>query len=101
MVSTFQGGVVTRGASVPTVNVPLRAGIRVVNRGTQTIRRIVLGDRLQKTVLMNFDGNAARPTFMDGEDYLLVVERSDGSEFNLMLRAAAATGTAPLIVVVR
>ena len=46
-------------------------------------------------------GNAARPTFMDGEDYMLVVERSDGSEFNLMLRAAAATGTAPLIVVVR
>jgi hypothetical protein len=101
VVSTFQGGVVTRGTSVASVDVPLRAGIRVVNRGTQTIRRIVLWDSLRKTVLMNFDGNAARPTFLDGESYLLAVERSDGSELNLMLRAAAATGTAPLIVVVR
>jgi hypothetical protein len=101
LVSTFQGGLVTRTASMASINVPLRAGIKVVNRGTQTIRRIVLWDSQHQTVLMNFNGNAARPTFQNGESYLLAVERSDGGEFNLLLRADAATETAPLIVVIR
>jgi hypothetical protein len=101
VVSTFQGGLVTRGTSVATVNVALRAGIRVVNRGTPTIRRIVLWDSQRRKVLMNFDGNAAHPEFQNGESYLLAVERSDGSELNLLLRAAATTEAAPLIVVVR
>jgi hypothetical protein len=101
LVSTFQGGLITRAAGVATINVPLRASIRVVDRGTQTIRRIVLWDSLRQTILVNFDGNVAQPIFQDGQSYFLAVERSDGSELNLLLRAAAATETAPLIVVVR
>lgn len=55
-------------------------------------------DSRRQTVLVNFTGNAARPTLQDGEWYLLVVERDDGGELNLILRVGAA---APLIVVVR
>jgi hypothetical protein len=51
--------------------------------------------------MMNFDGNAAQPVFQDGQSYFLAVERSDGSELTLLLRAAATTETAPLIVVVQ
>ena len=101
LVSTFQGGVVTRSAGGPTVNVPLRPSIRIVNHGTQTIRRIALWDDLRQTVLMKFGGNTARPVFQNGEFYRLAVELSDGSELDLLLQAGASTVTAPLIVVVK
>jgi hypothetical protein len=97
----IQGGSLSRTSGDAAINVPLQAAIRVINRGTQTIRRIALWDSPRQTLLMNFNGNAARPIFQDGESYLLAVERSDGTELKLLLRASAGTQNAPLIVVVR
>jgi hypothetical protein len=99
VVSTFQGGLITR-STVP-MNVALNAGIKVVNRGTPAIRRIALWDGQHQTVLMNFDGNSARPVLKDGENYRLVIERSDGGELNVPLQANAAITMAPMILVIR
>jgi len=101
LVTTFQGGLVTRSPDVPAINVPLRTSIRVINRGTQTIRRVALWNTSRDAVLMNFNGNAAQSISQDGESRLLIIERGDGTELNLMLRAGAATETAPLIVIVQ
>jgi hypothetical protein len=95
------GGSLSRTPGDAAINVPLQASIRVINGGTQTIRRIALWDSPRQTLMMNFNGNAARPIFQDGESYLLAVERSDGTELKLLLRASSATQSAPLIVVVR
>jgi hypothetical protein len=106
VVSTFQGGLVTRGSLVTrapaatAIIVPLRPSIKVVNHGTQAIRQIVLWDGRHQTILMNFDGSAARPIFNKGESYFLAVERSDGSELILKLRASGVVKTGPLILVV-
>jgi hypothetical protein len=97
----IQGGSLSRTPGDAAIGVPLQASIRVINRGTQTIRRIALWNSLRQALLMNFNGNAARPIFQDGESYLLAVERSDGTELKLLLRASAGTQNAPLIVVVR
>jgi hypothetical protein len=101
VVSTFQGGIVTRTMGITAINVPLSPNVKVVNRGTQTIRRISLWDGQRQTLLMNFNGTAARPTFNDGKSYLLVVEHGDGSESSFMLQATAATQPSPFIVVIR
>ena len=101
VVSTFQGGLVSRGTGVKTLNVPLQPNIRVVNRGTQAIRRIALWDGDAKNVLLTFDRNGARPTLDEGRSYLLVVERGDGSEVRMMLQPSAVTKADPLILVVR
>jgi hypothetical protein len=104
VVSTLQGGFVSRNISVSSVsatNVPLRPSIKVVNNGTKTIRQIALWDSMRQTVLATFERNAARPLLEDGKSYLLVVEQGDGSELKMTLQAAAGTRTGPLIVVVR
>lgn len=103
VVSTFQGGLVSRGSGtgVKTLNVSLRPNIRVVNRGTQAIRKIALWDGDEKNVLLTFDRHAARPTLDEGRSYLLVVERNDGSEVKMMLQPSAVTKADPLILVVR
>lgn len=101
VVSTFQGGLVSRGTGMKTLNVPLQPNIRVVNRGTQAIRRIALWDGDAKNVLLTFDRNGARPTLDEGRSYLLVVERGDGSEVRMMLQPSAVTKADPLILVVR
>lgn len=101
VVSTFQGGLVSRGTGVKTLNVSLQPNIRVVNRGTQAIRKIALWDGDAKNVLLTFDRNAARPTLDEGRSYLLVVERGDGSEVKMMLQSSAVTQADPLILVVR
>ncbi len=101
VVSTFQGGLVSRGTGVKTLNVSLQPNIRIVNRGAQAIRKIALWDGDAKQVLLNFDRNAARPTLDEGRSYLLVVERSDGSELKMMLQPSAVTQADPLILVVR
>jgi hypothetical protein len=100
VVSTFQGGLVTRAPAATAIIVPLRPSIKVVNHGTQAIRQIVLWDGRHQTILMNFDGSAARPIFNKGESYFLAVERSDGSELILKLRASGVVKTGPLILVV-
>lgn len=101
VVSTFQGGLVSRGTGVKALNVSLQPNIRIVNRGTQPIRKIALWDGDAKNVLMTFERNAARPTLDEGRSYLLVVERDDGSELKMMLQPSAVTKADPLILVVR
>lgn len=101
VVSTFQGGLVSRGTGLKTVNVPLRPNIRVVNRGTEAIRKIALWDGESQRLLMTFDRTAAQPLLDEGQSYVLVVERSDGSEFKMVLQASAVAKSDPLIVVVR
>jgi len=101
VVSIFQGGMISRNSSLKAVNVSLQPNIKVVNRGTQEIRKISLFEDEYQKVLMTFDHNAARPRLDDGRTYLLVIERNDGSEFKMMLQGNAATRTDPLIIVVR
>jgi hypothetical protein len=100
VVSTFQGGIVSRGA-MKTMSVPLRPSIAVVNRSAQPIRKIALWDSDSQRILMTFDRAAARPTLDEGQSYLLVVERNDGSEVRVMLQPSASTQADPLILVVR
>jgi hypothetical protein len=101
VVSTFQGGFVTRNITLTTTDVPLRPSIKVVDRGTKAIRKIVLWDHKLGTILATFDHNVARPALENGKSYLLVIEQSDGGELKMLLRASGATQTGPLIVVVR
>lgn len=101
VVSTFQGGIVSRGTGLKTMNVPLRPNIMVVNRGAQPIRKIALWDGKSRRILMTFDRAAARPILDEGQSYLLVVERNDGSEFRVMLQPSASTQTDPLMLMVR
>jgi len=101
LVSTFQGGIGSRNTGLKTMNVPLHPSIKVVNRGTQAIRRIALWDGEHQRVLMTFDRDAARPSLDDGQAYLLVIERSDGSEFKMILQGSAVAHADPLIIVVR
>ena len=101
VVSTFQGGLVSRSTGFKIVNVSLRPSIKIVNRGTQPIRKIALWDSEHQTLLMTFDRNAAQPILDEGQSYLLVIERSDGNELKMMLKGSAIPRTDPLIVVVR
>jgi hypothetical protein len=101
VVSTFQGGIVSRGTGAKTTNVSLQPNIKVVNRGEQGIRRIALWDGDAQKLLVTFDRDAARPVLGEGQSYLLVVERNDGSEFKMMLKASAVTQAEPLIVLLR
>jgi len=101
VVSAFQGGTITRGTGTKTMNVPLQPSIKIVNRGAEPIRQIALWDGDHQKVLMTFDHSAARPTLDDGQSYLLVVERDDGSKFRMVLQGSAAIRTEPLIFVLR
>lgn len=101
VVSTFQGGIVSRGTAMKTMSVPLRPSIAVVNRSAQPIRKIALWDSDSQRILMTFDRAAARPILDEGQSYLLVVERNDGSEVRVMLQPSASTQADPLILVVR
>ena len=101
VVSTFQGGIVSRGTAMKTMSVPLRPSIAVVNRSAEPIRKIALWDSDSQRILMTFDRAAARPILDEGQSYLLVVERNDGSEVRVMLQPTASTQADPLILVVR
>jgi hypothetical protein len=101
VVSNFQGGTVARGGLLKTTNVPLQPSIKIVNRGTVPISRIALLDSDQQTVVGTFERQASRPTFDDGRSYLLVVERSDGSELRMLLKGNAKTRPGPVFVVVQ
>ena len=101
VISGLQGGLVARGIGLETVTVALQPSIRVLDRGTQPIRKVALWDGERRRILMTFDRKAARPLLDDGRSYLLVVERSDGSELKIVLQASAVTRADPLIVVVR
>ena len=100
VVSSFQGGLVARSTGLKTTDVPLQPSIKVANRGTVPINKVTLWDSEQQTVLRTFDRHEARPTFEDGQSYLLVVERSDGSELKMILKGSAMARTGPVIIVV-
>jgi hypothetical protein len=101
VVSNFQGGLVARGGVLKTTNVPLQPSIKVVNRGTVGINRIALLDSEEQTIVGTFERHAARPTFDNGRSYVLVVERSDGSELRMILKGNAMTRPGPVFVVVQ
>jgi hypothetical protein len=101
VLSTFQGGVMSRNIAVATTPVALRPSIKVVNRGSKAIRKIALWDDARRTILTTFDRNVARPTLENAKSYLLVVELGDGSELTRILQANEAIRTGPLFLVVR
>jgi hypothetical protein len=100
VVSTVQGGLVSRSVGVEALSVPLQPHIRLVNRGMQPIRKAVLQDGDAGNVVMRFEQDAARPTLQDGQFYVVVVERSDGSELKVLLQASGTTRADPVILVV-
>src|SRR5262245_47282619 len=101
VISNFQGGMVARSTALKTANVPLQPSIKVVNRGDVTINKIDIWDSEQQTLLETFGREGARPTFENGQSYVLVVEKSDGSELKMLLKGSAKTPTAPLIIIVQ
>jgi hypothetical protein len=101
VISKFQGGVIARGGMLKTTNVPLRPRIKVVNRGSVPINRVALWDSDQQTVVGTFERQSAQPTIDDGRSYLLVVERSDGSELRMILKGSAMARPGPVYVVVQ
>jgi hypothetical protein len=100
VVSTVQGGLVSRSAGVKAVSVPLQPHLRLVNRGTQPIGKAVLWDGDFRNELTRFERDAARPTLQDGQFYVVVVERSDGSELKVLLQASGTARAGPVILVV-
>jgi hypothetical protein len=98
--STFQGGVLVRATVPQATKVALQPTLKVVNRGAKGIRSVALWDAEQKNVVANFQKNVARPGLAEGATYHLVVQREDGSEMKMLLRASAATETKPLILIV-
>jgi hypothetical protein len=100
VVSTVQGGLVSRSTGVKAVSVPLQPHLRLLNRGAQPIGKAVLWDGDLRNELTRFERDAARPTLQDGQFYVVVVERSDGSELKVLLQASGTTRAAPVILVV-
>jgi hypothetical protein len=66
----------------------------------QPIRKAVLQDGDAGNVVMRFEQDAARPTLQDGQFYVVVVERSDGSELKVLLQASGTTRADPVMLVV-
>ena len=100
-ISTFQGGVLARSAATAPTRVALQPRIKIVNRGTKPLRSVALWDSEQRQIVATFERGTASPTLDDGQAYVLVVGRSDGSQLKMKLVASAITGTGPLILVVR
>jgi hypothetical protein len=101
VISTFQGGFVTRSSGLATAKVPLRPNIKVVDRGTNTIRKITLRDDANRPLPASFARNMGRPVLEQDKAYLLVVERIDGDDLKIVLQASESNQMGPLIVVVR
>ena len=100
-ISNIQGGFIARTTAVTPTKVALRPTIKVVNRTTNGIRNIVLWDSGQRTIVASFERDAARPTLNEGQSYVLVVGRNDGTEFKLTLQATPQVEARTLIVIVR
>ena len=101
LVSTFQGGIVSRNIAVTTMPVALRPSIKFVNQSAKTIRKVAVWDGTHQQILATFDRNVARPTLENGKSYLVVVEMSDGSERKMVLQASEVTRTGPVFLVLR
>ena len=100
-VSTFQGGFLARSAGTIPTRVALRPSIKVVNRGPKAIRSIALWDGAQQQIVATFERATASPMLDDGQSYVLVVGRSDGSQLKMKLVASAMAEPGPLILVLR
>jgi hypothetical protein len=100
VISTFQGGIVSRSVGAGATKVALQPTIKVVGGG-KAIRKIALWDANQRRQLATFERGVARPKLDDGRSYLVVVQREDGSELKMMLQASAGTRTGPVILVAR
>jgi hypothetical protein len=100
VISTFQGGFITR-SGLATAKVPLRPNIKIVDRGASPIRKITLRDDTNRPLLASFARNVGRPVLEQDKSYLLIVERRDGDELKILLQASEANQAGPLIVVVR
>ncbi|HEY1360894.1 MAG TPA: hypothetical protein VGF60_01550 [Xanthobacteraceae bacterium] len=101
VLSTLQGGFITRNVALTKLDVPLRPSIKVINRGTSPIRKVALWDGSQQKLLLTFERNLAHPILEQGKSYVLVVQQSDGTESRMLLRADAGSQVVPLIVTVR
>ena len=101
VISTFQGGFVTRSVGLTTAKVPLRPNIKVVSGPDNPVRKITLWDDTNRPVQVSFTHNTGRPVLEQDKSYVLVVELRDGDELKLVLQASGANPTGPLIVVVR
>jgi hypothetical protein len=100
VISTFQGGFITR-SGLATAKVPLRPNIKIVDRGASPIRKITLRDDTNRPLSASFARNMGRPVLEQDKSYLLIVERRDGDELKILLQASEANLAGPLIVVVR
>lgn len=100
-VSNIQGGFIARTAGMTPTKVALRPTIKIVNRTANGIRTVVLWDGAQQRIIASFERNAARPILAEGQNYLLVVARNDGSELKMLLQATPQAEPRPLILVVR
>jgi len=98
--STFQGGVLARATTVQATKVALRPTLKVVNKNAKGIRSVALWDAAQQNVVANFQKNVARPDLAEDATYHLVVQREDGSEMKMLLRASASIDSKPMILVV-
>ncbi|HEY1365000.1 MAG TPA: hypothetical protein VGF60_22340 [Xanthobacteraceae bacterium] len=101
VVSRFQGGLLARGVVMQSIDVPLRPVVKVANRSKVPVSRISLWNGDEQNAIETFDRQAARPILEDGRAYVLVVQRADGSELKMMLKAGAARRTGPIIVVIQ
>lgn len=101
VISTFQGGFVTRSFGLSTAKVALRPNIKVVSSTDNPVRKITLWDDMNRPVQVSFTHNTGRPVLEQDKSYVLVVEPRDGDELKLLLQASGANPTGPLIVVVR
>lgn len=101
VISTFQGGFVTRSVGLMTAKVPLRPSIKVVSGTDNPVRKITLWDDMNRPMQVSFTHNTGRPVLEQDKSYVLIVEPRDGDELKLVLQASGANPTGPLIVMVR
>jgi hypothetical protein len=97
VVSTVQGGAVFRDLPAVT-NVGLRPKIKIVNSGSQKIRKVIVRDALNEKILTSFNRNVGQPQLAEGHAYALVVEFANGGRWEMKLRASAAVETGAVIV---
>jgi hypothetical protein len=98
VISTFQGGIVSRSVG-GAIKVPLTPSIKVV--GAKDVRKLVLWDSGGRRMLASYQRGVARPRLEDGRAYVIVVERERAPELRMTLEASAAIKPGPVILLAR
>jgi hypothetical protein len=101
LLTSYQGGITLRSSAIKSIDVPLRPSIKIIDRGKPPVNRIALWDGESRKILLTFSHDRAQPALDDGQSYVLVVGRSDGSDFKLRLLSKAGNASGPLIVLAR